>query len=430
MQTSLKLFEEKESLTYNFVHRDLATFKSGLAKEVHKWFRLTPSFSPDLVRSTLEHFGYEQKSKVLDPFSGASTTLIESQLMGLRCYGFELNPFLYFVGKTSLNWDLDLPRLKKLRDSLSNTFEINKVLFAKASCEELRIPVPPIHNVYRWWRADVLKDLLILKEAIHLVTDDGQLAYRDFFILCLAGVMVPDLTNVTLGKLQLHFIDRANDRIDVRKSYFHHLEKMISDLEKIKAQTYSNYSKLFNTDSTVLNGVEIKEKIDFVVTSPPYPNRYSYVWNTRPFLYFFDIFSDAKQASDLDKASIGGTWGTATSCLSKGIIEPCDDLVKEFVEPVAAEIRAKDNLMANYLMKYFNLLWKQINVMDEHLAPNAKVAYVVGNSRIKEVYVEVDVILSKMFENSSLGFKNNYVNRFRRRNSGKDLFESIVYAEK
>jgi hypothetical protein len=145
-------------------------------------------------------------------------------------------------------------------------------------------------------------------------------------------------------------------------------------------------------------------------------------------LYFFDFFDNAKQASDLDMKTIGGTWGTATSVLNKGIIEPVSDVLNENVRPITDKIRLEDNLMANYVMKYFNMLNFQIEKMIPFLKGSTNVAYVVGNSEIKGVFVETDVMLAKMFR--SFGLEKTEINRFRKRNSGKNLFESIVYAHR
>lgn len=421
---------QKEPIQYDRIHRDLSTFKSGLAKEVHNWFRLTPSFGPDLVRHILEEFGYNNKSVVLDPFAGAATTLIECQLLNVKAYGFEINPFLHFVGKVSLCWDIEVSKLSEIVRRAYSLFDDLKYQFRNSSCEELPYEFPTIHNIYRWWRPDVLKDLLILKNAILKTCQSSDNKYKHFLLLCLAGVLVPDLTNVTLGKLQLHFIDRQHENILVLDTYKKHLQRMIGSLTKISKHKVENYATIFDVDSTNLRNINIEDKIDFVITSPPYANRYSYVWNTRPFLYFFDFFSTPSQASELDKMTIGGTWGTATSELAKGTVEPCYTAVEEIVSPVTEEIRRRDNLMANYLTKYFNLMVKQITEMDRLLSKTAKVAYVVGNSRLKQVYVETDVLLSKIFGRLNLNYSKIYINRFRKRNSGKHLFESVVYAEK
>jgi DNA modification methylase len=431
MQMSLPLFDiDNEKVEYNFIHRDKATFKSGVARAVHSWFRLTPSFGPELVKMVLDEFEYKKTSVILDPFSGASTTLIECQLMDIKSYGFEINPFLNFVGKTTLNWDLSYALLSELRDEVSSNFKRLKDLHKNVDVEQLPYSIPVIHNVYRWWRKDVLRDLVLLKNSIIETTASYGNEYRDFFFLSLAGVLVPDLTNVTLGKLQLHFIDRNDDNIDVFFTYSNHLDKMINDFKAIKELGISNHAHLFHTDSTSLDNVDIKDKIDFVMTSPPYPNRYSYVWNTRPFLFFFDFFNSPKSASDLDLKTIGGTWGTATSILAKGTVEPINSAVEEFVKPITEQIRISDNLMANYVMKYFNLLTKQVLAMDKFLSSKAKIAYVVGNSEIKGVFVETDILLSKILKAIDCNYSQTRINRFRKRNSGKNLFESIVYGEK
>jgi len=428
----IALFEEAkpQKIQYNKIHRNLSTFKSGINKSVHSWFRLTPSFGPDLVRIVFSEFNYNNESIVLDPFSGAGTTLIESQHLGVKSYGFEINPVLYFIGKTSLNWKLSLPIIKELAELIENKLLDYQRTYVEFSCEDLPCELPTIHNVYRWWRPDVLKDMLLLKMAISESTIDSGDEYRDFFFVCLAGIIIPDLTNITLGRLQLHFIDRSNDEINVYQTFHNHLYQMIQDYEELSNSEDVKEASLFYTDSTELQDVIIDDKIDIVMTSPPYPNRYSYVWNTRPLLYFFEFFTTPREAADLDKKTIGGTWGTATSILAKGEIEPINSAVEKHAKPIIDEIRVSDNLMANYVMKYFNLLTKQIIKMDNILSENAKVAYVVGNTRIKGSYVATDEILRNIFIESELGYDKSWVNRFRKRNSGKDLFESIVYATK
>ena len=269
-------------------------------------------------------------------------------------------------------------------------------------------------------------NLLILKQVIKEVTSNNE--NTSFFYLGLAGVLVPDLSNVTLGKLQLHFINKDNHEMNVIKTYVNHMENMIDDIKNISDLSLDTSSQIFHTNSLTLEGVTINKPISCVITSPPYPNRYSYVWNTRPHLYFLDFLTTPKEASDLDKNTIGGTWGTATSVLSKGSLAPEFDVVSEYVLPMVEQIRAEDNLMANYVMKYFNLLATQIKVMDNLPNKNLRCAYVVGNSRIKGVYVETDVLLGNIF--NGLGYKLNRIDRIRKRNSGKDLHESIVYAEK
>jgi hypothetical protein len=416
----------KNAVSYKHIPVQQSTFKAGLAAQVHRWFRLTPSFGPDLVREMLVQLRCAKSEVVLDPFSGASTTLIESAFEGQDSYGFEINPFLYWVGKTSINWDIDTTALK---DDLNHIIEVFKSEASKidfSNLEENDLKIPNIHNPLRWWRKDVLTHLLILKRAIHNCSKCQ--AHRDLFLLGLAGVLVPDLTNVTLGRLQLHFIERDNEEIDVITTFKNHIGIMIADLIALSNFNDAGNAKIFNTNSITLEGVSLEKPISCVITSPPYPNRYSYVWNTRPHLYMLDFFSTSKEAADLDKETIGGTWGSATSMLGKGVIEGAFPFFEDSISPVVSQIRQEDNLMANYVMKYFNLLAEQISAMEKLPQIDLRCAYVIGNSRVKGVYIESDVLLGKIF--SSLGYKLTSIERIRKRNSGKDLHESIVYAEK
>lgn len=414
---------------YEAIPASVATFKSGADKPFHRWFRLTPSFGPDLVRLMLKELQHKQGEIVLDPYAGASTTLLECKLQGISSYGFEINPLLHFIGKVSIEMELDLKKLVADFQKILLNFRKTKAKFLNTDVEEIGIAIPPIHNPFRWWRKDVLKDLLVLKKSINDL--DSTRSYKDFFLLGLAGVLVPDLTNVTLGKLQLHFINRDKDEINVIEAFSRHIEKMLFDLNFVeKEKTSSASTELFLTDSTNPRDIKMQSKVSCVITSPPYPNRYSYVWNTRPHLFFLDIFSTPKQSAALDLKSIGGTWGSATSILMKGEIEPKHEIIKKVVLPIVLEIRQKDNLMANYVMKYFNALADQIIAMDQFLTKDARVAYVIGCSEIKGVRVEADVLLGQIFKGLGLGYKETKVHQFRRRNSGQDLFESIVYAWK
>lgn len=426
------LFEEVEEASDKVKNNKIcvtsSTFKGGLDQPVHRWFRLTPSFGPGLVLHALAKMKTENNAVVFDPFSGAGTTLIEAKQNGFEAYGFEINPFLSFVGNTSLDLTLDSNDLTQSLKEIEKKVQKAKKLSSGKSIEELGLQSPPIHNVHRWWREDVLKDLLLLLQVIDQMKLEDKV--HSFFRLSLAGILVPDLTNVTLGRLQLHFINRENDQINVLETFMAHSKMMIDDVIQSPNRASQKRAQIFNCDSTKSENFPKFPKINRVVTSPPYPNRYSYVWNTRPYLYLLGFFETAREAGNLDLDTIGGTWGSATSSLSKGILTPEYQVVREFVEPIAAEIRKEDNLMANYLMKYFNLLTKQIVAQHSLLSEDASLAYVVGCSRIKGIYVETDVILGNIFEGLGLGYRTFEIERFRKRHSDKNLYESTVFVKR
>jgi DNA modification methylase len=374
----------------------------------------------------LHKMNVQRDEIVLDPFAGAGTTLIESKLEGRGSVGVEINPLLHFVNEVSLEWSVCPTHLLREVERIETGFaaheraEIDQV-------DRLGLAIPPIHNPLRWWRPDVLVDLLILRRQIDQTPD---FKVRQLLRLIFAGVLVPDLTNVTLGKLQLHFIDRSHDTIDVWGTFASHAKSVAHDLESLSEMQSAADARCYLGSSMEIDSLAMPSKIDAVITSPPYPNRYSYVWNTRPHLYMLGLMQTGKEAADLDKRTIGGTWGTATSELQKGVFAPYNTAVADVIEPICAQIRQEDNLMANYVMHYFNRLTQQIVKMDTVFQEHARVAYVVGNSWVKGIYVETDVLLGEIFERSGLGYTTTELHRFRKRHSGKDLYETIVYAAK
>lgn len=420
-------YQDRENawLTYDPIRVGQATFLSGLSQRLHRWFRLTPSFGPDLVQTMLTRMNVVDGSHVHDPFSGAGTTAIEASLEGFRATCVEINPFLHFVNRVCLDWRIDEQELRDELGRISAVFQGH----AGATFESLAafgFEKPPIHNVSRWWRSDVLLDLLKLKLAISTCTNPRV---RDFFHLALAAVLVPDLTNVTLGRLQLHFIDKSGAEMDVWTTFSAHTLSMIADVEGLHQVNAASGAEVIFGDSTKAATFASVPEIDAVVTSPPYPNRYSYVWNTRPHLYMLDFIVTGKQATDIDRATIGGTWGTATSELSKGVWQPQPE-VEAALQGCDKRIASMDQLMANYVVHYFNRLADHLRAIEPRLSKSAKLAYVVGNSTIKGEYVATDMILGRLMESVLAGTQTTEVHRFRKRHSGIDLYESIVYAER
>lgn len=407
--------------------RQATTYRGGLACPAHRWFRLTPSFSPELVSGLLAEFA-GPKTRVLDPFSGRGTTPIQCQLQNVRCTGVEINPVLHFAGRVSLNWQVDQVQAREThRKILAGAKRWRKSLASMSACDislRLKVGFPQIRNVERWWREDVLRDLLMLKAAIH--KHAPNVAIRELFLLALGNILL-DAANITLGRLQLHFIDRSDDKIDTMAIYTQAAQVVLDDLSALQELPVEHHADIHRGDTRFLSSLVGREKFDLVITSPPYPNRYSYVWNTRPHLYFLDMFAHPKEAAVLDCTTIGGTWGRATTRHAKGEFTYSDPRVESVVGAVVAEIRAKDLLMSNYVAMYFDDLHRHILELKKALSPGAVCAYVVGNSRIKKSLVETEQLLSQLFQ--SAGFKEIRLEQIRKRNSGKGLFETIVIVQ-
>ncbi|GAA3200626.1 DNA methyltransferase [Microbacterium terregens] len=401
--------------------RAAVTFEGGLDAPFHRWFRLTPSFSPDLVRGWLSKYGITPGQTVLEPFAGAGTTNIVAKELGIDSIGVEINPFLAFVGQTSVDWT---PTAQQLRDASARVVATARESVLRgphdpeAFAAFLGDSLPPIHNVSRWWRDQVLRELVAVRHAIN--QQDAALA--NHLKLALAQI-VYSTANITLGRLQVAFVNRSHHEIHVFEPFSQMVEKMAADLG-ISDDFPTATATIHNADSTILDFVE-DGSIDAVFTSPPYPNRYSYVWNTRPHLYLLEFISTSKEAAALDMQTIGGTWGSATSRLMKGVVEP-RPIVEKAAGAVIERLHEESTLMGNYVTKYFNSMDIQVGAVRPKLRDGAHVGYVVGNSESKGIMVETHEILGEIF--LANGFDQVEQDVLRKRNSGVGLTEVTVSA--
>jgi len=100
---------------------------SFLDRHVHDWYRFVLSFPPHLVRDYLQRFGITTDKRVLDPFCGTGTTLVECKKLGIPSIGVEANPMAYFASQIKVDWEISPEGL------MSHAHEI-----AENALEELR----------------------------------------------------------------------------------------------------------------------------------------------------------------------------------------------------------------------------------------------------------------------------------------------------
>src|SRR3990170_7465926 len=83
-----------------FINRSTksVTFLGKMELPIHRWYRLTPSFSPQLAGDIADHFCLSPADLVLDPFSGVGTVPLCMKYRGIPACSVEINPYLHFVG--------------------------------------------------------------------------------------------------------------------------------------------------------------------------------------------------------------------------------------------------------------------------------------------------------------------------------------------
>ncbi len=402
------------------------TFLGKMDLPIHRWYRLTPSFSPQLAADIADHFRLSAADLVLDPFSGVGTVPLCMKYRGIPACSVEINPYLHFVGT-----------VKTRTYSHVNPIEACFHSFVEAYRENLRhVPfrfsperylaensslVPRISKPERWWSPGNLAQLVCLRQTIGSFEADSDC--HDLLKMAALGILIP-ISNAKHNHVSLTFSSAPLPTVDVSDFLERQLLNMASDLRKMRQRPCADVVIYRGNSKELSTVLRESRKVSAVITSPPYPNRFSYARETRPHLFFFDFIDDASAVGQLETDAIGGTWGKATSVLASGII-PKNDLVGTLLQPHVAKIRTNGNLMAHYVTKYFNDLFDHAREIAKVCRSRCRLAYVIGNSKFYGHPLPSDEILAGLF--AHFGFRLERIDRMRKRQSKTGLYEAVVF---
>jgi hypothetical protein len=155
----------------------------------------------------------------------------------------------------------------------------------------------------------------------------------------------------------------------------------------------------------------------------------SYIRELRPYMYWLGFLSNGREAGELDWTAIGGTWVIATSRLADWE-RPEQHFKSSYLESVLQTIassRQKSGaLLARYVARYVEDMWKHFCELPKLLASGAEIHYIVGNSTFYGTLVSTEQLYVEML--SELGFSRIECRPIRKRNSNKHLLEFDVVA--
>jgi hypothetical protein len=285
---------------------------------------------------------------------------------------------------------------------------------------------PALSNIERWWRPSALIFLLRLKAAVDAhEAGDGTLL-RVAFCRTLMK-----LSNAAFNHQSMSFKAVMDASDDIRGM----VAQFIADVEHVAVAAADN--PLGATEyilSNARDGAEglarWRDRVDLLITSPPYPNRMSYIRELRPYMYWLRFLSTGREAGELDWDAIGGTWGVATSRLADWAPRP--GFMPAGMQDTLKRIRAAhvDNgiLLANYIHRYFEDMLCHLGAMLPLLKSGASVHYILGNSIFYGHMVPAEDYLAQQM--AAVGLCDVRCVPIRKRNSKKGLVEFHVTARR
>lgn len=391
------------------------THKYNLTAGRYGWLRLTPAYSVKIVEELIEKF--ERPMRIFDPFCGTATTALSAAYHGHQGVTTEINPFLVWFGQAKTAY-----YSPEVIESTRHK-SVQALTLLKQRDIEL-VPPPSIHNIDRWWSKESLEFLCRLRDAIDRVSNNDS-PERNLLLVAFCRTLIA-LSNAAFNHQSMSFKDKSQLPLLFDMNMGDIYTKDIQFILRGASENPEGIGTVVIGDARNPS-IATEGLFDYVITSPPYVNRMSYIRELRPYMYWLGFLQNAREAGELDWQSIGGTWGIATSRLNEwkpqvGHFE--NEILGLALDAIMHGDNKNGYILANYVAKYFDDMWTHFQALRSVLAPGAQLHYIVGNSTFYGVLLPVEQIYASML--TSLGFHSVAYRPIRKRNSKKELIEFDV----
>ena len=311
-------YKNKLETAYN-LNRKIVSFQANKEEPFFRWFKYKEGFSSSLVKYFLQEYGGNGK-RIFDPFAGAGTTLFTAQEMGLQSVGIELLPVGVFAMQARQS-AVAVP-VEEMRQQTKNFFRTlndNPDIYHQEI--EIRINhIPITKDAFPPKTEKVLNLFLDFCDKIESEQIKNLLRFAAFSIL-------EEISYTRKDGQYLRWDYRSGRNLSGKPfdkgTIFSFEEALLRKTDQIVTDISPADNRcLFDTPETerkkpdhpirIIEGSCLSElpkfesgHFDFIVTSPPYCNRYDYTRTYALELVFLGF--DSKQIRDLRQTMLSCT---------------------------------------------------------------------------------------------------------------------------
>lgn len=371
---------------YKRIYDEKWNFKHGSMKDlVHGLHPYPAMMMPLICREMLNKYGKGDQTVFLDPYVGSGTTLVEAQYYNAKiAYGIDLNPLAILISKTKTE-KIDLKQVKKYIDEFDD-------FIVKLDNDNVTAPKFSIRD--SWFSKKTIKELAKITIFVNSIPKS---AVNDFFKLALSEVV--RLSSQTRnGEFKLYRMPKKSlDKFNP-ESIKLYKEIIIRNYRILNSIDYQrNTEVILYNESTVnlINRLELHNRVDVIVTSPPYGDSHTTVAYGQ-FSRLANEWLQYKDAGSLDKRLLGG----------KKAIDRLFD-IPELDDAIKKISKADENFNRSRcweVVSFYNDYEASIKSVNMTVKEGGYVIYVVGNRRVRNIELPLDVITYKMFQ--KLGYEH------------------------
>lgn len=353
---------------------------------VHGLHEYKGKFNPQIVSALLNCYNIDNTHRVLDPFCGSGTTLVECARRGVYAIGTDINPLAVRIADAKMR-SLHIKNTVLWKDA-KRILESFKERLLEPGFEEIHQD-ERIEYLLKWFNKDLLYKLEILKEII----ENSTIETKEIFLILVSDIL-RDYSNQEPSDLRIRRRKSPLPEIVIEDRVESSLFNFIESVE-----TFQNAVGLINTDNIALN-IDIRDLsnrhkmynnyFDFAITSPPYATALPYIDTQRLSLVWLNLIKPS-EIKPLDAYLIGSRefnkknyqqeWvkrlESNESNLPERVLAECIEIDKSINEMDGFRKKAVPSL----LYRYFSEMKMAFSSVSNSLTSNGSFIMIVGHNR-------------------------------------------------
>ena len=379
---------------------------------VHRWYPFVEGYSKEFIEGILGELSFKPKC-ALEPFCGSGTTPVELQNHNIKCYSFEVSPFMHLLSTVKLGRQYNVDTFeyyvkavtKKLSHTSRNIRKIEPIPFGNTVVKKEESKKWNFHD-------NAIDGILDIRYAIRTTVDNDD--YKNLFTIALASIIIQASNVFRNGKCLSYkngWETRIFSRKDIHNFFLERLNSIFAeDIRIISKQNSSvNNSEICYLGDVRTNIQQVPNgKVDLIITSPPYLNSRDYTDIYMLELKVLQLINSYEELRELRK-----------NTLRSHVQIPYDKILpienERLHDSISKMLNNKQNTwnsdIINMICAYFEDMQFLFSEFAKKMRKDGVIYFNVANSAYYGVEVPVDFIIADIAE--SCGFKIREIRKAR-----------------